>query len=248
MALAVSEVRLGDCRLFTGIVHDLSARVQAEEALRQAHDELEQRVRDRTAALQEANGDIRRFANIVSHDLRAPLINLHGFADELRDACTVLTMALPAVVPHLEGRQGAEVTRALEDDIPEALGFIETSVTRMDHLIEAVLQLSRLGWQELHREPVATDVLVHETLRTLAHQIAQRQVQVTVGGGRCRWCTPIASPWRRSLAISWPMRWPIWNRADQGRSPYRGTAPQRHRVCGPGQRSGYCRGRHFPRL
>src|SRR5712691_7659466 len=170
IALAVSEVRLDGFRLFTGIVHDLSARVQAEEALRQAHDELEQRVRERTAALQEANDDIRRFAYIVSHDLRAPLINLHGFAQELRDACTVLTAALPAVVPHLEGRQGAEVTRALEDDIPEALGFIETSVTRMDRLIQAVLQLSRFGRRELQLEPIATDALIHETLRTLAHQ------------------------------------------------------------------------------
>ena len=95
MALAVSEVCLADRRLFTGIVHDLSARVQAEEALQQAHDELEQRVRDRTAALQEANDDIRSFAYIVSHDLRAPLINLHGFAKELRTACAVLTQALP---------------------------------------------------------------------------------------------------------------------------------------------------------
>jgi two-component system sensor kinase FixL len=181
MALAVSEVHLDDRCLFTGIVHDLSARVQAEEALRQAHAALEQRVQERTAALQEANDDIRRFAYIVSHDLRAPLINLHGFADELRDACAVLTAVLPALMPHLEGRQGAEVTRALEDEIPEALGFIETAVTRMDRLIEAVLQLSRFGRRELQREPIATEALVHDTLRTLAHQIAQRQVQVTVG-------------------------------------------------------------------
>jgi signal transduction histidine kinase len=131
--------------------------------------------------LQEANDDIRRFAYIVSHDLRAPLINLHGFADELRDACAVLTAVLPALVPHLEGRQRTEVTRALDEDIPEALGFIKTAVTRMDHLIRAILQLSRLGRQELQLELIDTETLVHETLRTLAHQIAQRHVQVTVG-------------------------------------------------------------------
>ena len=181
MALAVSEVRLGGRRLFTGIVHDLSVRVQAEEALRQAHDALEQRVQERTAALQEANDDIRRFAYIVSHDLRAPLINLHGFARELRTACTVLTQALPDLVSRLGARQGAAVTRALEEDIPEALSFIETSVTRMDRLIQAILQLSRLGRQELQLEPIATDALVQETLRMLAHQMAQRQVQVTIG-------------------------------------------------------------------
>jgi len=54
-------------------------------------------------------------------------------------------------------------------------------VTRMDRLIEALLQLSRLGRRELQREPIATAALVHETLRTLAHQMAQQQVQVSVG-------------------------------------------------------------------
>jgi signal transduction histidine kinase len=84
-------------------------------------------------------------------------------------------------VPHLEERQAAEITRTLDGDIPEALGFIETAVTRMDRLIAAVLQLSRLGQQALRLEPVDTARLVQDTLRTLAHQITQRQVQVRLG-------------------------------------------------------------------
>ena len=51
----------------------------------------------------------------------------------------------------------------------------------MDRLIQAVLQLSRLGQRAFHREPVDTARLVQDTLRTLAHQITARQVQVTVG-------------------------------------------------------------------
>ncbi len=76
IALAVSEMHLDGRRMFTGIVHDLTARVQAEEALPQARDELEVRVRERTAELEEANEEVRRFAYIVSHDLRAPLVLL----------------------------------------------------------------------------------------------------------------------------------------------------------------------------
>jgi signal transduction histidine kinase len=82
--------------------------------------------------------------------------------------------ALRAIVPHLEERQVAEVTQTLDGDIPEALDFIETAVTRMDLLIEAVLQLSCLGQQELYLEPVDTVHLVQDTLRTLAHQLTGR--------------------------------------------------------------------------
>jgi len=180
VSLAVSEVHLAGRRIFTGIVHDLTARVQAEEALRRSRDELEVRVQERTAELTAANEEIKRFAYIVSHDLRAPLINLEGFASELRIACDVLQAALPAALPYLEAPQRADVSRVLDQDIPEALGFIETSVTRMDHLIRAILHLSRLGRRDLHLEPLDMQALVQETLQTLAHQLAQRQVQVTV--------------------------------------------------------------------
>ncbi len=180
IALAVSEVHLAGRRMFTGVVHDLTARVQAEEALRRARDELEVRVQERTAELTAANEEIKRFAYIVSHDLRAPLINLKGFASELRAACDVLQATLPAALPHLEAPQRADVAGALDQDIPEALGFIETSVTRMDHLIRAILHLSRLGRRELYLEPLDMPALVQETVQTLAHQIAQRQAQVTV--------------------------------------------------------------------
>jgi PAS domain S-box-containing protein len=163
---------------YIGCAIDITERKVAEAVLQHAQAELEQRVQERTTALAAANEEIRRFAYIVSHDLRAPLINLRGFARELHDAATILTEALPALVPHLEERQAAEITRTLDGDIPEALGFIETAVTRMDRLIEAVLQLSRLGRQELHLEPVDTTSIVQDTLRTLAHQLTQRQVQV----------------------------------------------------------------------
>src|SRR5256886_1313568 len=47
---------------------------------------LDQRLRDQTALLSEANGEIQRFVYIVSHDLRSPLVNIMGFASELDTA------------------------------------------------------------------------------------------------------------------------------------------------------------------
>ncbi len=180
LALAVSEMQVSGQRMFTGLVSDITMRRQAEETLRQANEALEQRVRERTAALEDANEEVKRFAYIVSHDLRAPLVNLKGFAGELRLAHQVLARALEQASPHFTPQQATEVQRTLTQDIPEALGFIEASVTRMDSLVRAILQLSRLGRRELTIEPLDTTALVQETLQTLAHQIAQRHVQVTV--------------------------------------------------------------------
>jgi PAS domain S-box-containing protein len=160
---------------------DITARKQTEEALQAARDDLEQRVLERTAALAQAYEDLKRFAYVVSHDLRAPLITLRGFARELQEACGVLRTALPTVVPHLGESQRGAVTAALEQDIPEALGFIHTAVSGMDKLIEAVLTLSRLERQFLHLEPVDLEALVHQLLHSLHYQIQKQQVRVTAG-------------------------------------------------------------------
>jgi signal transduction histidine kinase len=142
---------------------------------------LEQRVAERTAEIQQRNEEIKQFAYIVSHDLRAPLVNLKGFSSELRSALDVIGPAMDTALSHLDEAQRSEVTLALEEDIPEALDFIASSVTRMDEFINAVLKLSRLGRRELQSEPLDMNALFEETLKTLTHQIEERGVRVTVG-------------------------------------------------------------------
>jgi PAS domain S-box-containing protein len=149
---------------------DISERKRAEEQLQQY-----------AAKLEQANEEVKQFAYIISHDLRAPLTNLKGFSEELSYALEVIGSAMNMSLPHLDEKQRQAMTTALQEDVPEALGFIESSVTRMDNFINAVLKLSRLGRRELNPEPVDMDALVQATLQTLAHQIEERQVKVMVG-------------------------------------------------------------------
>jgi signal transduction histidine kinase len=160
---------------------DITARKQAEAALQAAHDELEQRVLDRTTALAAAYEELRHFADVVSHDLRAPLINVQGFTNELAQACEVLQAVLPTALPSLDKAQRTALTTALEGDIPEALDFIRAGVTQMDRLLEAMFRLSRMGYRPLHCEAVDMAALVQQCLQTLAHQLQERQVDVIVG-------------------------------------------------------------------
>ncbi len=163
-------VAIENARLYEAVRQELTERKRAEEQLERYAAELEQR-----------NKEVKQFAYIVSHDLRASLINLKGFSAELRSALEVVGPALDTALPHLDDGQRQAVTVALEEDIPEALGFIDSSVTRMDHFINAVLRLSRLGRRELKPGPIDMNALVQATLQTLAHQIEERQVSVTVG-------------------------------------------------------------------
>jgi PAS domain S-box-containing protein len=181
LALAVSELYADGRRAFLGILHDLTARVQAEEALRQAHDALEQRVQERTSALSAAYAELRLLSDTVAHDLRSPLINVQGFAHELTRTCEELLAILPSVLPALADTQRTIVTTALETDIPESLHFINAGVSRMDTLLEAVSTLSRLGLMPLHDDVVDMALLVQECLQALERQIRVHQVCVTLG-------------------------------------------------------------------
>ena len=156
---------VGTLSVFT----DVTERKRAEEQLQHYATELEQ-----------TNEEVKQFAYIVSHDLRAPLVNLKGFATELRAALAVIGSALITTLPHLDEKKQQTLTMAIQEDVPEALGFIDSSVTRMDRFINAVLKLSRLGRRELKLEPVDMNALVQATLQTLAHQIEERKASMTV--------------------------------------------------------------------
>lgn len=162
----------------------------ARHALEATNAELERRQRqlqrsERRLArsnqeLQQVNEELKNFTYLISHDLRAPLVNLKGFAAELRLALRALVPAVEAGVPALDAHAGEAARQALAEDVPEALGFIEASTRRMDRLIDAVLQLSRLGRRPL--EPVALDMnaLVADVLTSFRHRIEERGVAVVV--------------------------------------------------------------------
>jgi signal transduction histidine kinase len=132
------------------------------------------------AELERANKELRDFTYIVSHDLRAPLINLKGFAGELRQALGVVRDVMKIASPYLGEEQRQALTTALQEYVPEALEFIDASATRMDQFIRALLKLSRVGHRDLNLVPLDMNALVEETLQTLAHQIEEGQVRVTV--------------------------------------------------------------------
>jgi len=116
----------------------------------------------------------------VSHDLRAPLINLKGFSELLRASVTQIDELSENVVPLLDETQTSVWNTAVHEKIPTALRFINTSVDRMDGFTSAILRLSRLGNSELNYETIALSGLVDRILQALASQISDQHIKVVV--------------------------------------------------------------------
>ncbi len=166
------------------------ARDYAEALLRDSNLNLEATIDERTADLREANDEIQRFAYIVSHDLRSPLVNIMGFTSELeqlradifkRIAALRHASASPAPVvagaaaPVLEAED-----KQLAQDFSEALEFIKSSIAKMDRLINAILNLTREGRREFEPVRIDTRELIEGIVTTVAHQAAESQAQIRV--------------------------------------------------------------------
>jgi len=127
---SISQLTEGTRRLFTVIVRDVSERVKAEEALRHSevlfrrlNEELEEHVAERTAELTATIAELESFSYSISHDLRAPLRAINGYASIVRE----------------------DYSSRFDDEGLQFLHKIEANASKMARLIDGLLDFSRLG-------------------------------------------------------------------------------------------------------
>lgn len=144
--------------------------------------DLGARVRERTESVYRANQELQRYAYIVGHDLRAPLVNIMGFTAELEDAARRLTDHVEKTTVDRAAPEMREVIAAVEEDIPEALGFIRSSTARMDGLITEILNLSRAGRRVLEPESVDVGGLVGDCVAAIRQRFDETGAEVSIEG------------------------------------------------------------------
>ena len=160
---------------------DITSGKQAERELTLYRDHLEEIVAERTASLDRAEKELKNFAYIVSHDLRSPLTSIQGFAGELRHSLEAIREAVEVGLPAFDQARQDAMKREIEEHIPEALDFILAGVSKMDGLVKAVLELSRLGRRELQHEAVDIKQVVERNLKALAFTIEEQGIEVKLG-------------------------------------------------------------------
>ena len=150
--------------LWHGFITDITERKSMEQAVHDLNAQLELRVAQRTAELEEANKEMEAFSYSVSHDLRAPLRAVDGYS---RAVLEDYGPALPA-----EGHRYLETIRR--------------GAQRMGELIDALLALSRLSRSPLTHRAVDVGSLVDDALKDLSSQREGREIEVLKG--ELPWC------------------------------------------------------------
>ncbi len=153
---------------------------RAQAMLELVNEGLEQSIEERTAELRRANQEIQRFAYIVSHDLRSPLVNVLGFTAELDAARDVVGRFIERLFAERPETRDENVRVAVEEDVPEALSFIRTSTEKMDRLINSILELSRQGRRQLTPETLDMTQLVTTVVATLHQRAEDAGATITV--------------------------------------------------------------------
>ena len=164
-----------------GFITDITEQKLAEQELQRYRQKLERLVEDRTADLIRTNKELQNFTYMVSHDLRSPLVSIQGFIGELRADLSELHTMENSILSSLEGDQETKTKQILHENIPEAIEFIDMSATKMDRLIGAILQLSRMERREFQYEHVDVRELVEQNLKILSYELEQVDIQVIIG-------------------------------------------------------------------
>ncbi len=139
--------------------NEMLAQIQARDnELQEAHDELEQRVTDRTRELLVSNRELGAFSYSVSHDLRGPVDAVNGFA-------YVLTK---------------EYASGLDDKGKELINHIRNSGKRMMQLIDDLLNLSRVTSGEMQREAVDLSGIARSITFELRESAPKREVEFVI--------------------------------------------------------------------
>ncbi|MFN7145694.1 MAG: sensor histidine kinase [Myxococcota bacterium] len=141
---AVRDAR-GDVVGFAKITRDVTERRDKDQALLRSHEQLEDRVRERTAELERAYAEMESFSYTVSHDLRSPLRTIDGLAAMLEESA--------------DGQLPEEQRRLIDR--------IRRSVTRMAALVDHLLELSRVMRTPVVRASIDLAAMARDVIEDL---------------------------------------------------------------------------------
>ena len=180
-------------RGFAKVTRDMTERRRWEDQIRQLNEQLQQRVNElgrSNLQLAQKSEENEMFVYSVSHDMRTPLVNLQGFSQELSLVADELKELLTGdSVPQALRERG---TLIIDSDMAESVQFIQTAVSHLSHIIDALLRLSRAGRIIYQVKKVDVSETVGRIVDALSASIKARGAKTVIRDLPPAWGDPAA--------------------------------------------------------
>jgi PAS domain S-box-containing protein len=128
--------------------------------------------------IREKNKELENYIYVASHDLRSPLVNIQGFSKRLQKQTTELTKIVAEL--NVSTKIAAEFSKITTDDIPKSLSFILNNVSKMDTLINGLLQVSRTGRVVMSPAILEMNKLFKSILTIFDYQLKEMEANVVL--------------------------------------------------------------------
>ena len=165
----------------TAEIRERQATQEELQANRNALLANERQLKHYTDELSASIKELRSFANIIAHDFRAPMVNINGFSHELVYALSDIKQIFYANQSKFSETDQKRLEELLESDMSDAIKYINSSISRLDRMISALLNLARAGRREMVYKEVNMNSLVKTVLQNLHHEIEARVIKLEVG-------------------------------------------------------------------
>lgn len=177
--ISLSPMKTSSGMLIISAIRNISDQKKIETELKQARDELERRVQERTADLEHRNEELDAFAHTVAHDLKNPLAIITGMADLMLQYYDELT----------------------DEEILKYLGLITRDGRKLDNIINELMALSTLQNMAPTLHPIDVASVAKEAIHRLETMVRQYQAKITC---HCDWPWAIGyAPWVETVWVNY---------------------------------------------
>ncbi len=156
--ISLSPVTTDHGVIIMSAIRDVTAQKNVQSALREAHEHLEAKVKERTAELEARNAELNAFAHTVAHDLKNPLTIMVGMADTLRSYHASLST----------------------EEMEQYLTAIARDGRKMNNIIDELLVLASVGQSKARMDVIDMGLVVDESIRRLEYKIEETRAELIV--------------------------------------------------------------------